>query len=132
MRASNLLHLLAIVALVSMAAACIARPHLEINPQQMPIYPNAQDMIYTAPATEPGLTADYTWQFTTSDSPEAVWEFYRKELGRRWRFDKSTVSDVKWSVLTQSCPFYGFDMEATPAGESLSSITIRLHRELCR
>ncbi len=113
---------------------------LEVNVDDMPVYPNAQNLTREGPlgqVTSPTgyvyAEAEYIWRFTTSDTPDAVWQFYLRELGRKWGFyQTSAAGSEPREAISNSCMFYAFSMTSKPIDSTAYSITLTLTSEYCR
>ncbi|MGD0174567.1 MAG: hypothetical protein ABSC61_09145 [Anaerolineales bacterium] len=103
---------------------------LNINVDEVPMYPNAHNIINEEPLKN--TFEVHKWKFTTIDTPEMVWKFYVYEMGRRWGFyDSSSPQSAEKSLIVHSCPFYSLDMTSTSIDTNTYSITIRLLKEPC-
>jgi len=108
----------------------IFRPQLEIKADDIPIYPNAQNVKRDEPKTN--IPEIYVWNFTTSDSPEMVWQFYVNEMSHKWGFyDTSSPKFGDRSLIVNSCPFYYLDMTSTSIDRTTNSITIKFGKQPC-
>ncbi len=132
---------LAAIALCAVLWACETQSGMVINPDEIPIYPNAQGVVREGPlhyappdAVDQGWAeAYYVWRFTTSDPPDAVWAYYVGQMRRRWGFDdwSSPQSDPREMVVTQTCPFYSFFMTSKATDSASYSITLTLFMGYC-
>jgi hypothetical protein len=107
--------------------------HPDISVDDVPVYPNAQNVVREDRGRE-GL-ADYisTWSFTTLDTPSEVWQFYVGEMGREWGFyDVSSPQSNDYSLVVKSCPFYYLTMTSTSADSEKYAIVIQFAKEYCR
>ena len=98
--------------------------HLEIDADEIPIYPNAQNITREGPTTD--VYEAYTWSFATTDTPETVWQFYVDEIGRRWKFH---AGDYRLTI--QSCPLYYVIMTSEPADGETYHIKIKFSQDPC-
>jgi len=106
--------------------------YLEIDPSDVPIYANAQNVSLKGPITE-DATEVYSWSFSSNDAPEVVWQFYLNEMSQRWGFyDVSSPQSPQRSLIVQSCPFYYLEMTSTPIDSTTYNYVIQFSKELCR
>jgi hypothetical protein len=104
---------------------------VKIDASEIPIYPNAQNVIHEKPTEN--LLELATWKFTTNDSPEKVWKFYVDELSRRWGFFKSGDDTVYSRELVRAgCPAYLVDMTSSSTDNETYNITILFRYDPCR
>jgi hypothetical protein len=105
-------------------------PQMEINVDDIPVYPNAQNITREGPETK--IPEIYTWNFKTNDSPEVVWQYYVDEMSRRWGFyDTSSPQFDDKSLIVKSCPFYYLDMTSTSIDKTTYSITVKFGKQPC-
>ncbi len=95
------------------------------------MYPNAYDISQQGPASG-GYSKVYTWTFSSNDAPEAVWQFYGKQMSRRWGFREASASDsgVR-GLIVDSCPFYYLSMSSASIDATTYRYTIRFGEEPC-
>ncbi len=131
---------IAALVLGSLLWSCDTRTGMIIDPDEIPIYPNAQGVAREGPThyapDAVGLgwaEAIYVWRFTTNDPPEAVWRYYQSEMRRRWGFYavSSPQSDHKELMLSDNCPFYDLLMTSKPTDSASYSITLTLYMQYC-
>jgi hypothetical protein len=91
---------------------------------EIPMYPNAQNIVYEKPPAEAFEFG--TWTFTTTDDPDTVWKFYVDEMGRKWGFTKSSSETL---VLLNACQDYTFKMTSQPMDTVKYLITITVDYE---
>jgi hypothetical protein len=100
----------------------------EINPEDIPMYPNAQDIKQEEPIL--GGIEIYTWSFTTTDDPEKVWQFYKEKMVNEWNgSDHSIPQSTEKDVMIEGCFFNYFKMNSTPIDATTYNITIQFSRE---
>jgi hypothetical protein len=115
------------------ACATVFGKHLDITVDEVPVYPNAQNVVRENQGPEGFEEYIYTWSFTTSDTPDDVWQFYADEMGREWGFyDVSSPQSDDYSLIVKSCPFYYVDMTNTVDDDGSYNIIITFGKELCR
>ena len=116
--------------ILSFASSCsdmVFRKNLDISAEDIPLYPNAQNIAREGPVSI-GMGDVYIWNFTTKDTPEDVWQFYVDEMSSKWGF----YGGSDYSLIVQSCPFYYLEMESASLDNENYSITIKFGEELCR
>ena len=92
------------------------------------MYPNAQDIKQDEPMID-GIEV-YKWSFTTTDSPEKVWEFYKDKTINEWKgSDHSLPQSNEKDVMIEGCLFYYFKMESDSIDDTTYNITIQFSRE---
>jgi hypothetical protein len=100
----------------------------EINLEDIPMYPNAQNIKQDEPMID-GIEI-YTWCFTTTDSPEKVWEFYKEKMVNDWKgSDHSLPQSTEKDVMIKGCLYYYFKMNSAPIDATTYNITIQFSRE---
>lgn len=100
----------------------------EINPEDIPIYPNAQDIKQEKPIL--GGIEIYRWSFTTTDKPEKVWQFYKEKMVDEWHgSDHSARQSNEKDVMIEGCFFYYFKMKSTPINDTTYNIAIEFSRQ---
>ena len=106
--------------------------YLEIDPSEVPIYANAQNVSQGGPITEDAAEI-YSWSFSSNDAPDVVWQFYLDEMSQRWGFyDVSSPQSSQRGLIVQSCPFYYLEMSSTLIDSTTYSYVIQFTKELCR
>ena len=118
---TRVLMLFFIASMISSCSWCT-----EINPEKIPMYPNAHDINQEAPII--GGIDTYSWSFTTTDNPEKVWKFYEDKLLFMWSpfdsyqtFSQSNEKDM----MIKGCQFYYFTMSSTPIDTTTYNIAIQ-------
>jgi len=121
------------IILVTGLSSCdpIFSPSLEITADDIPVYPNAQNITREGPLsiTDIGGIA-YTWKFTTNDTPEVVWRFYIEKMSHKWGFYGSSPQSEDKTLIVNSCPFYYLEMTSTLVDIKTYSIAINFVRQL--
>ena len=117
--------------LASMMISCSSSACTEINPEDIPIYPNARDIKQAEPTIDGGEL--YTWSFTTTDNPEEVWQFYKDKMINQWNgVDHSVPQSTEKDVMIKGCLFYYFTLNSTSVDDTMYNITIQFSREAYR
>ncbi len=131
---------LAAIVLAVLLSSCETRTEMIINPDEIPIYPNAQGVIREGPLRSApdvvgygGAAAVYVWRFTTSDPPETVWRYYENEMGRRWDFHGTFAPQAVQQEMdvSQTCPFYALIMTSKATDSARYSIALTLFMGYC-
>ena len=99
--------------------------HIEIGVDEIPVYPNAQNIAREGPTAD--IYKAYTWHFTTTDTPDTVWQFYVDEIGRKWKL----LHTADYRLTVQSCPVYYLTMTSEPVDSETYLINIRFSQEPC-
>ena len=116
--------------ILSIASSCsdmMFRKNLDIAVDDIPVYPNAQNVTREGPVSI-GMGDVYIWSFTTKNAPDDVWQFYVDEMSSKWGF----YGGSDYSLIVQSCPFYYLRMESTSIDNETYGIKIKFGEELCR
>ena len=105
--------------------------NLDIKPNEIPIYPNAQSITQEEPILD-GYEL-YRWSFITNDTPDKVWSFYADKMSNKWGFyDTSSEKFNDHSLVVKSCPFYHLSMTDTSIDDKTYKIFIEFGKEPCR
>jgi hypothetical protein len=124
---SLLISLLVISVMASSITSCSLLCR-EINPEDVPIYPNAQDVKQLEPILD-GIEI-YQWTFSTTDKPEEVWEFYREKLVGDWNgSDHSIPQSGEKDVMIEGCWFYYFRINSTSVDDITYNIKVEFSRQ---
>ena len=100
----------------------------EINPEDIPIYPNAHDIKQEEPIID-GIEI-YKWSFSTTDEPEKVWQFYKEIMVDEWNgSDHSDPRTSEKDVMVKGCLFYYFKLNSTTSDNKTYDFTIEFSRE---
>ncbi len=103
----------------------------EINPEDIPIYPNAQNIKQEEPIID-GIEI-YKWSFTTTDNPEKVWRFYKEKMVDEWNgSDHSNPQSSEKDVMIKGCLFYYFKLNNTTSDNITYDFTVEFSREAYR
>ena len=122
-----LIFLLAVSVMASTVSSCSLLCR-EINPDDVPIYPNAQDVKQEEPIL--GGIETYQWSFNTTDKPEDVWQYYKEKLVDDWNgSDHSTPQSSEKDVMIEGCWFYYFRINSTSVDDTTYNITIEFSRQ---
>jgi hypothetical protein len=104
---------------------------VEISGEDIPDYPNAQNLVKDGPIKDWRET--YTWEFTTTDSPDKVWQFYGDKLVEKWHGEDHSfprTPEKKELYLKKACMFTFFIMNSRSIDDdSTYQITIHLYKE---
>jgi hypothetical protein len=124
---SFLVFILVINVMASSLASCSLLCR-EINREDVPIYPNAQDVNELEPIRD-GIEI-YQWTFSTTDTPEEVWQFYKEKLVDDWNgSDHSVPQSSEKDVMIKGCWFYYFKINSTSIDDTTYNITIEFSRQ---
>ena len=100
----------------------------EINPEDIPIYTNAQDIKQEEPIL--GGIEIYKWSFTTTDKPEKVWQFYKEKMVDEWNgSDHSAPQSNEKDVMIKGCFFYYFKLNNTSSDNKTYNFTVEFSKE---
>jgi len=89
------------------------RNYFQIKVTEVPIYPNAKDIspAWLKDEDDPRV---YKRSFSSSDTPDLVWQFYIKEMSRRWGFSvMPSPNSQDWILITDSCPGYRLEISSS-------------------
>lgn len=131
---SLLVRTMIVLLLLSLISSCSAPfgKHLDIDADEVPVYPNAQNVIQESHDPDMGQDYFYTWSFTTSDTPDDVWQFYVDEMSRRWDiYDVSSPQLDDYSLTVKSCPIYYLNMIVVSNDEQTYNIVIEFIKDNC-
>ncbi|MBX3038527.1 MAG: hypothetical protein KF758_16570 [Anaerolineales bacterium] len=127
LKRSLLIFLLAISVMANTVTSC-SLFCIEIDPEDVPIYPNAQDVKQEEPILD-GVEI-YQWSFNTTDDPEDVWQFYKEKLVDDWNgSDHSIPQSSEKDVMIKGCRFYYFKINSTSVSDTTYEITIEFSRQ---
>lgn len=124
------LSLVALVVLFLTSCALNSGRYLDIAAQDIPIYPNADSVVQDGPSMNE-LDELYTWTFTTPDTPEMVWQYYKDEMGKRWGFYEPQSNSFDKTLIVQSCPFYSINMTTSEITQSGQEIMLHFRKQPC-
>ncbi len=130
---SSIFRAIILFLIMSSTISCSPMPRtdcVEIFGDDIPVYPNAENLTKEGPIKDWRET--YTWEFTTTDKPEDVWQFYVDELVPNWDGeDHSSLSnpEEKSLYLTKACLFTFFILNITTIDNTTYRITIHLYKE---
>jgi hypothetical protein len=104
---------------------------VEISGDDIPVYPNAENLTKEGPIKDWRET--YTWVFSTTDSPEKVWQYYGDELMQKWSGEDHSfpqTPEMKELYLKKACMFTFLIMNSESIDDgSTYRITINLYKE---
>jgi len=116
---------------LTISCSPVSRPNcVEIYGEDIPIFPNAQNITKDGPIKD--WRESYTWDFTTTDNPEKVWEFYVNELTEKWGgvdFSSTQTPEEKVLHLEKACKFTYLIITTSPIDATTYRITIKLFKE---
>jgi len=99
---------------------------IEISGEDIPDYPNAQNLVKDRPIKDWHET--YTWEFTTTDNPNKVWQFFSDKLVEKWHgadYSSPQSPEEKQLYLKKACMFTFFIMNSRSIyDDSIYQITI--------
>ena len=102
--------------------------NLEIDPSEIPVYPNAKIISITYNERgELNFRNEHvsTWEFTTNDAPDTVWEFYVDEMGHKWGFFEWPLMESPLHLVVVSCPTYNLYMTNSTIDNTTYQVTIQ-------
>ncbi len=108
--------------------------NLEIDPSEIPVYPNAKIISITYNERgELNFRNEHvsTWEFTTNDAPDTVWEFYVDEMGHKWGFFEWPLLESPLHLVVQSCPTYSLYMTSSAIDTTTYQVTIQFTSRGC-
>jgi hypothetical protein len=121
-----------VLVLASVIISCSPKC-IDIYPEDIPMYPNVQNIVQDEPIIDWRKT--YTWNFTTTDTPEKVWQFYLDEMVPKWDGLETTfqhspeTTEINGIILKKCCYFTYLQMFYTLIDSTTYRITIQLVKE---